>query len=204
MFFYATGCTLSGLLTNYLVCHAFQRSITPYYSFIFWNVVAWIFVLKFAFSLFQRWFNSWQQQRLGEMWRISHLEMLSWWKMFMKCTLSSPRVGSPLVRFTQKTFVAKLWSLSRIIRNRNFLLLYLKGGFPSWCHYRTVCINNSTHSMGMLRYSTIWAISPLLSPSIQPEPQSGLLPKLAPASSLSLSSFFFCWHLLKPFREIPL
>lgn len=72
------------------------------------------------------------------------------------------------------------------------VLLYLKGGFPSWCHYRTVCINNSTHSMGMLRYSTIWAISPLLSPSIQPEPQSGLLPKLAPASSLSLSSFFFC------------
>lgn len=46
--------------------------------------------------------------------------------------------------------------------------------------------------MGMLRYSTIWAISPLLSPSIQPEPQSGLLPKLALASSLSLSSFFFC------------
>lgn len=61
------------------------------------------FPLAFSFSLFQHWFSWWLQQRPGETWRTSHLEMLSLWEMFMKYTLSSPRDKSPSVRLTHKT-----------------------------------------------------------------------------------------------------
>lgn len=46
----------------------------------------------------QRWSSWWLQQRPEETWLISHLEMLSSWETSMKCTLSSPRGESPLVR----------------------------------------------------------------------------------------------------------
>lgn len=65
------------------------------------------------------------------------------------------------------------------------------------------CINNRMHFISTLSYSTLWAIF-LPRPSVRSRLQSGLLPGLTPASFLPLLSFFLRWHLLRPFREIPL